>query len=276
MQHTTGTLKTSRGITLHTETWLPEGEPHAVIIVSHGLGEHIGRYAHVAEKAVGAGYVVYGLDHQGHGKSEGARAYFERFDDTVDDLKQFFDGAKAAHPGKKIFLYGHSLGSLIALVFTLSYQRELTGLITSGAPLEVESNEPALLISLAGVLNSIIPKAAVTTLPTKYLSTDPNLVRAYETDPLVHHGNVRVRTGHQIVQYSRMVKSRLAEFTLPMLILHGAEDKICPPAGSEKLYQGAGSSDKTLKIYPGMYHEIHNEVEQAIVVNDIITWLQAH
>lgn len=279
MQHQTGSFKSADGTNIHTESWLPDGEASAVVLISHGVGEHIGRYGHVAARLVADGYAVYGLDHRGHGKSDGIpRAYFDNFDQPVNDLKQYLDQVKTAQPGKKIYLYGHSLGSLIALVFTLRYQSELAGLITSGATLAVEASQPGFLIAMAGVLNSVIPKTAITPLPTSYLSHDPVQVEAYETDPLNYHGNVRVRIGHLIVQNSRMVKARASEITLPLLVLHGAEDKICPPAGSEILYRGASSKDKTLKLYPGLFHEIHNETaaEQKIVLDDIAAWLNQH
>jgi acylglycerol lipase len=276
MQHNTGSFTTSDGLNIHTESWLPDGDTRAVVLISHGVGEHIGRYAHVAARLVADGYAVYGLDHRGHGKSDGLRSYFNDLNDPVNDLKQYFDQVKTAQPGKKIFLYGHSLGSLIALLFTLRYQSELAGLISSGTPLEVEASQPKALIAAGGVLNNIIPKAAITPLSTVYISTDPAEVKAYETDPLVYHGNVRVRVGYQIVEKSRMVKAHLSEIKLPVLVFHGGADKICPPAGSETLYRGASSSDKTLKIYPGMYHETHNEVEKSTVLNDIAAWLQAH
>jgi len=276
MQHNSGSFKAADGTSIYTEHWLPEGETWAVVVISHGVGEHVARYEHVAARLVADGFAVYGLDHRGHGKSEGVRAYYDDFNQPVNDLKQYIDQVQAAPPGKKIFLYGHSLGSLIALVFTLRHQRNLSGLIISGTPLEIEAGEPKLLIALAGLLDRLIPQAAITPLPTSYLSTDPELVRAYENDPLVYHGNVRVRIGHQIVQNSRMVKTRLSEITLPLLVIHGAEDKICPPAGSETLYRGAGSTDKTLKLYPGMFHEIHNEIDKATVLNDVAAWFATH
>jgi acylglycerol lipase len=279
MMHQTGSFKAADGTTIHTESWLPESDVRAVVLISHGVAEHIGRYAHVAARLVAEGYAVYGLDHRGHGKTGGEpRAYFDNFDQPVDALKQYLDQVKAAQPGKKIFLYGHSLGSLIALVFTLRYHSELAGLISSGTPLEAEASQPALLVALAGVLNNAIPKVAITPLPTSCLSHDPAEVKKYETDPLNYHGNVRVRIGHLILQNSRIVKARAAELTLPLLIIHGEGDKICPPAGSETLYRGAGSKDKTLKLYPGLFHEIHNETaaEQKIVLDDIVSWLNNH
>jgi len=278
MNHSTGSFQSADGTKIYTESWLPDGAAKAVVIIVHGLGEHIGRYSHVAPRLVDAGYAVYGLDHHAHGKTGGdPRTYFDSFDQPINDLKQYFDTIKAAQSGKKIFMYGHSLGSLITLAFALKYQQGLAGLILSGATLAAETTQPALLVSAAGILNSIAPKLAISPpLPSSVLSRDEAVMRAYDTDPLVEHGNVRVRMGHQIVSTSRYVKAHLSDLKLPLFIFHGADDKLCPPAGSQILYDGAGSSDKKLKFYDGLRHETHNEPEQGMVIDNIINWLNAH
>jgi acylglycerol lipase len=149
--------------------------------------------------------------------------------------------------------------------------------VLSGATLAAETTQPALLVAAAGLFNSISPKLAISPpLPSSVLSRDEAVMRAYDTDPLVEHGNVRVRMGHQIFSTSRYVKTHLSELKLPLLIFHGSDDKLCPPAGSQILYDGAGSSDKTLKFYEGLRHETHNEPEQGMVIENIINWLNAH
>jgi alpha-beta hydrolase superfamily lysophospholipase len=270
-------FQTADGTTIHTVSWLPDAEPRAVILLVHGLSEHSGRYQHVAGRLVEQGYVVYALDHRGHGKSDGLRSHFDTFDQPVNDLKQYFDSVKAANSGKKIFIYGHSMGSLVTLAFLLRYQQEITGAIISGNPLAVEFAQPKALVTLGGIFNNLIPKVALTPpLPSSYLSHDPAVVKAYDTDPLNYRGNVRVSIGYGILQASRAVRSRLNELNLPLLIFHGAEDKLCPPEGSRMLYAGVTSADKTLKIYSGLYHETHNEPEWEMVMTDIINWLNAH
>ncbi len=275
MQHQTATLKASDGILLHTESWLPDSPPQAVILFSHGIGEHIGRYPHVASAFVEAGFAFYGLDHRTHGKSAGhPRCYFNTFQQVIDDLKQYLDQVRAAHPGLKIFLYGHSLGSLIAEVFTLQHQAALAGLIVTGTPLAVEDAQPKLLVTAAGILNTLAPTLAVAKpVPGTALSTDPAVGIAYNADPLVFHGDVSVRMGYHILQQGRLVKSRAGEITLPLLIMHGQADVICPPAGSQILHDRVGSKDKTLTWWPGMCHEVHNEVDQAKVIATAVEWV---
>ncbi len=276
MPHQTGSFQSSDGLKIFTESWLPDGQVKAVVFIVHGLAEHIGRYAHVAERMNAGGYAVYGLDHRGHGKSDGLRAYFENFNQPVNDLKTAFDQAKTKHPGAKIFIYGHSLGSLLTLTWLLQNQSEVAGAIISGTTLDVESSQPKALLRLADIFNQIAPRMAITPLDSKWISRDPEEVRKYDTDPLVHRGNVRVRMGYQLVHGSRDVKARLADLKMPILIAHGGDDHICPPSGAPILHQGIGSPDKTLKVYDGMYHEVHNEIGREAVLNDYVGWLDQH
>ncbi len=278
MNHTTGSFTSASGTRIHAESWLPDSEPRAVVIIVHGLGEHIGRYSHVAPKLADAGYAVYGLDHHAHGKTGGEpRTYFPSFDQPVTDLKQYLDSIKAAQPGKNIFMYGHSLGSLITLVFALHYQDDLAGLVISGSTLAVETIQPAVLVALAGILDKIAPKFAVTPpVPSSTLSRDEAVSKAYDSDPLVEHGNVRVRMGYQILSNSRYIKKHASELKRPIFIFNGADDKLTPPSGSQILYDNVGSTDKTLKFYDNLRHETHNEPEQGMVIDNIIQWLNAH
>lgn len=276
MPNHTSILKLADGTDLHLTAWLPEGEPRGVMLLSHGLAEHAGRYHHVAAAFNARGYAVYAPDHRGHGRSGGLRAYFADFDQPVTDFQRVYDHARSAHPAHKPFIYGHSLGSLIALSFCLRHSQALAGAIITGTPLAVESATSPLLAALAPVLSALIPTMPVAPLGDDGISRDPAVVAAYRNDPLVYQGNVRARMANHILQASRRIKARAAELSLPLLILHGAADPICPAAGSAELYQRAGSADKTLKIYPELYHEIHNEPEQTAVLDDVLAWLDAH
>ncbi len=262
---------------LYRVHWLPDSSPKAIILLVHGIGEHSRRYDHVAELLVKQGYAVYALDHRGHGRSEGTRVHFDSFDVPVNDLRHYFDLIQAEQPDKPIFVYGHSMGSLISLLFTLRYQSEITGLIISGTTLALETLSPAVIIKAGAFLQKFFPKLkAIPPVSAQYLTHDEAIVRQYRDDPLIYSSNVRLRMAYLLIASSREVHHRLSEITLPLLILHGAEDKICPPQGATILYEGVSSTDKTLKIYPGLYHEIHNEPEYESVIGDVIHWLDAH
>jgi alpha-beta hydrolase superfamily lysophospholipase len=277
MQHTTGQFHTTDRLNIHTESWLPDDEPKAVVLIVPGYAEHIGRYPHVAERLVQNGYAVYGLDHRGHGKSDGLRAHFDSFDQPVNDLKQYFDQIKGQHPGKKRFLWGHSMGSLIALIFALRYQDELAGMVLTGTTVNCDTAQPAALIAAGRVLSTLAPKVPVVpALPAAALSHDPAVVAAYDSDPLIYRGAWRPRMGWLLIHHGRQVRARAADLRLPVIFMHGGEDPIVPKSGSEFMYEHAGSSDKSLKIYPGLFHEIHNELEKDAVLTDAVNWLDQH
>jgi acylglycerol lipase len=269
-------LTTADGLTLHTVRWLPEHDPAAVIFIVHGFAEHSGRYRHVAEFLVGCGYAVYSLDHRGHGRSEGLRVYFDSFDQPIDDLALYLQQIKAAHPGKKIFVFGHSMGSLISMVFVYRNQHELAGWITSGTPLLMDTTWPQVLIRLMVWIDRIMPRLFVGPLNLLAISRDPAVVHAYKADLLVYPRPLRARLVSSGLAQIQKMRERVREFTLPLLILHGTGDKLTPFSGSEYIYQHAASDDKTLKLYDGLYHELHNEPEQETVLNDIAAWLDAH
>jgi alpha-beta hydrolase superfamily lysophospholipase len=245
-----------------------------VIVLVHGYGEHSGRYRHVILSLVDAGYAVYTLDHHGHGKSEGKRAYIDDFDHLISDLKHYFDDVQAAHPDRPIYLLGHSMGALLSLAFTLRYQDQLAGLIVSGAPLHSDQTVPPLMITAANILDKIVPAAPLAdTAPVDGLSKDPVVRDGFRSDPLNYQSKMRVRTGVQINTTLRAVREQVSKLRLPVLILHGEADPICPPSGSRLIYDQAASADKTLKTYPGLLHEILNEPERAAVLADIHQWL---
>jgi alpha-beta hydrolase superfamily lysophospholipase len=277
LQHQISSFQSADGLKIYTESWLPDAAPKAVVLIVHGYAEHIGRYVHVADYLVGRGYAVYGLDHRGHGRSDGLRAYFDNIDQPVDDLKRYFDSVKASHAGRKIFMYGHSMGSLIALAFALRYQDQLAGLILSGTAVNADTTVSPTLVAISGVLSRIIPKTTLTPpLPSNALSHDPAVVSAYDSDPLNYRGNWRIRMGAVLLQQGKILRERVAELTLPLFIMHGKEDAVTPVSGAEVIASKARSADKTLKIYPGLFHEIHNEPEKATILADIGDWLDKH
>jgi acylglycerol lipase len=275
MQHQEGTLTGARGSRIYYQFWLPEGQPKAVLLVVHGLGEHSGRYGNVVNYFVPRGYGVYALDHYGHGKSEGQREYVERFGDYTQTLKIFFDEVQGWQPGQRIFLIGHSLGGLISAVYLLDHQAGLSGAVLSGPAVKPPSLSPALLV-VGRLMSALLPKMGVLALDSSAVSRDPGVVRAYVSDPLVFTGKTTARLGAETIDAMQRVQAGAATITLPLLILQGSADRLVDPAGAEQLYQAAGSADKTLKVYPGLYHEIYNEPEHEQVLHDVELWLTVH
>ncbi len=277
MHHSQESFTASDGLQIFTQSWLPETTPSAIVILVHGYGEHSGRYSHVAEMLVHAGYGVHTLDHRGHGKSEGLRAYYASIDEPVRDLEQYYRHIQQQHPSQKIFMIGHSMGSLIALKFALRNKEKLAGLVISGSAVNSTDTVPGFQRSLLNVLRSVAPRfPLVPSLSADALSTDPQTVRDYDADPLNYRGAWRIGLAAELLKVSEELQSRVKELTLPLLVIHGEDDEITPIAGARTVYNVSSSADKTMKTYPGMRHEIFNERERETVFADLRDWLQAH
>jgi alpha-beta hydrolase superfamily lysophospholipase len=272
--HREDALEGVGGLRIFSQAWLPESSPRAVVVIAHGAGEHSGRYAHVAARLVDDGYAVYALDHRGHGHSEGHRAHVDRMDNLVADLDSFVVLASGEHPGVRTFLLGHSLGGAISLRYAIRHQDRLTGLILSGTLAALDA-APAPMRVAARVLSVVAPRLPLIAVDPSLVSRDPEVVRAYETDPLVFHGKLSARTVGEIAAAVESFPSGVAAITVPVLILYGSEDGLVPPAGSVMISERIGSSDKTVTAYDGLYHEILNEPEQDRVLDDIVAWLDA-
>jgi alpha-beta hydrolase superfamily lysophospholipase len=260
-------------VRIEWQAWLPE-EPRAVVVIAHGAGEHSGRYEHVARRLVDAGYAVYALDHRGHGRSQGRRALVDRLDNAVADVRGLLGVARAAHPGLGIFLLGHSMGGAIALAFAIRHQDELSGLALSGPVAALEAASPALRLA-ARALSVLTPGLGVFAVDSSLVSRDPEVVRAYREDPLVFHGKLPARTVAELAAAVERFPAQVPGIRIPLLVMHGTADALAPVAGGTMVHERAGSADRTLHLYEGLYHEILNEPEQERVLSDLVAWLDA-
>jgi len=276
MEHREGIIKGLRNLDLYYQCWLPDGEPRAVLLVVPGMAEHTGRYTNLVDYFVPKGYAIYGMDHCGHGKSEGLRCHVERFSDYVDDLKTFFDLVRAEHTAASIFLVGHSMGGTIATAYAIRYQEELAGLILSAATLKVGSSVTSAQILAARVLSAVLPKMGVGVLDASTISQDQAVVDAYVNDPLVYRGKIRARLGAELLKTLQALPGQMPRINLPILIMLGKADQLSDPEGSKMLYEKVASRDKTLRLYEGFYHEIFNEPGRAQVFADMEAWLDLH
>lgn len=275
MKHKDGTFKSVHDANIYYQYWLPEGEPKAVLLIAHGLGEHSGRYMNVVNHFVLPGFAVYALDHFGHGKSDGTRKYVNRFKDYNDTLKVYFDMIRKWHPDQHIFLVGHSMGGLIAALHLLDYQADLKAAVLSGPAVKVPDNISAAIIFIGKILSTLMPKIGLIDLDAEGVSRDPSVVQAYINDPLVYTGKTTARLAAEILKAMQRIKADAAKITLPILILQGGADKLVDPDGAQMLFAAVGSDDKTLKVYDGLYHEVFNEPEHDQVLRDVETWLEA-
>lgn len=276
MKNKAGEFVGGKRLNLYYQCWLPEEKPRAVLLIAHGLAEHSGRYTGLADYFTSRGYAVYALDHRGHGRSEGARIYVNRFDDYIADLRVFHELVRKECPGERMCLIGHSMGGTIAVAYAIKYQQDLTGLILSGASLAPAGATPLSLLIIAGIISALFPKTGLAALDASAISRDKSVVEAYEKDPLVYRGKIPARTATELARMWRELPRKMPELKLPLLILHGSADRLAPSQGSKLLYECAGSADKTLKIYEGLYHEVFNEPERLQVMGDVERWLASH
>ena len=264
------------GAQLHWQAWLPDGAPRAGIVLAHGYAEHLGRYEHVAAHFTAQGIAVFALDHWGHGRSDGVPGFVPRFSAFTDGMEQLLGEVEPAYPGLPLFLIGHSMGGLIATLHLATHQSHYVGAVLSG-PLIMPAEEPSRFMQwISRLLSRFAPKLGVLALDATGVSRDPAVVAAYLADPLVYNGKVSARLAAEMFDAMARARTAAPGIVLPMLLLHGTEDRLTAPEGSRYLAAHLGSADKTLKLYPGLYHEIFNEPEQAEVLGDVSAWIGLH
>lgn len=276
MERREGIFRGMDGLELYYQGWRPNGQARAVLAVVHGVGEHSGRYMNIVNRLTGRGYVVYGFDQRGHGRSPGQRGHINSWGEYRGDLNAFLNVIGEHEPNLPLFLLGHSMGALVALDYLLCHPVALRGAIVSGAPIEPAGVAKPYLVVLARFLSRVWPRFSLRLrLDTPALSRDPAVVKAYETDPLVH-GLATSRWGTESLATIKRVKAQAAEVNVPILFIHGGADRLNSPNGSRSFFEKVNVSDKELKVYPGSYHEPHNDIDYEQVTNDIEKWLERH
>ena len=276
MSHHEDRFAARNGLTLYEQVWLPEGEPLAAVVVVHGINEHSGRYARLAEDLNRRGYAVYALDLRGHGRSDGDRAMVRTFDEYLDDVELLVARVAARQPGKPVFLFGHSMGGAIVALLSITRSPNVCGLVLSAPAILIAGGVFPVLRRLASLASRIWPTLRITRMGCRFISHDQAAVEAFRNDPLVFHGRFPVCTGAEILRAAKRIQTGARQITLPLLILHGTGDLVTDPQGSRLLVARAGSSDKTLRLYTGLYHEVLSEPEREQVVADLLAWLDDH
>jgi len=266
------TWKSSDGLDMAARGWAPLDRPKAVVALIHGHGEHVGRFAHVAAALNARGYALLGYDLRGHGRSGGPRGHTPSYEALMDDIAAFLGQVQDRYTGLPRFLYGHSLGGNLVINFALRRKPELRGVVATGPWLRLAFKPPAIQVTLGRIMNGIAPGFTQSSkLDARGLSHDAAVVRAYQNDPLVHD-KVTVRLFVEINDSGEWALEHAAELTLPLLLMHGAADPITSSRASREFAERAGAK-VTLKVWPDLYHEIHNESQQAEVFKVILDWL---
>jgi len=265
------TLTTQDGLGLHLARWDPKGAPRAIVFLLHGLGEHAGRYAHVAEALNRARIACWGIDLRGHGQSQGPRGHAPGLERLLDDVSLMI---RENNQIGAAFLYGHSLGATLALQFGRLRPEGLSGVVATAPWLRLRFTPPRYKLILARVLPKVAPGITLPSgLDVQALSHDKMVVDAYVNDPLVHD-RITAQLGAIMLTLAENLLAHPASFRIPLLMMHGEADGLTDPAATRSFFEGVGSTDKTLKLWPGFFHEIHNEPEQAGVIAQIVSWLE--
>ncbi len=277
LNHQEGWLEASDGVRLYAQWWRPSGIPKAIACLIHGGGEHSGRYAHVAQALTRSGYLVGAVDLRGHGRSPGRRLFIRSFDEYLTDVRSLMAQAVKEAPGTPVFLLGHSLGGLIATLFVISERPAIAGLVLSGPFLEIGQGISKTGRRLAPIMGRLFPTLTLANaLDTTAVSRASEVVSAYATDPLVHHGGIPLGTGAEVMKAIAKVDARMAEVQVPLLIFHGTADRLAAVDGSKRFYARASSSDKTLRLCEGLFHEVFNEPEREALLDELVRWLNQH
>jgi alpha-beta hydrolase superfamily lysophospholipase len=261
------------GLKIATRSWKPEGSPRAIMILVHGFNAHSGYMVWPGAQFSASGFATYALDLRGRGNSEGERFYVEELSDYLGDVDKLVEMARAEHPGLPVYVLGHSAGGVISSNYVFEHQDKIAGLICESFAFDV--GLPHLVqLALEGI-GYLLPHVHVFSLNNADFSRDPAHVERMNNDPLIAKESQPAETARVLLLAADALKERMPDFKVPLLIIHGTEDKATRPAGSQYFYDNAGSSDKTLKLYEGHYHDLLADIDKEIVMGDILAWLEA-
>ena len=265
-------IDSTKGVKIFVRSWRP-ANPRAVLVICHGVNSHSGQYLWVGEQFAASGLAVYALDLRGRGRSDGERFYVEHVGDYVSDLAATIALAKSRHAGLQVFLLGHSAGGVVSSTYVLDHPGELAGFICESFAFQVPA--PGFVLAAIKGLSHVGPRLPALKLKNEDFSRDPKAVEALNNDPLTAHETQPAITVAALVRADERLREEFPSITLPVLIMHGTDDKATVCHGSEFFYETAGSRDKTLKLYEGHYHDLLNDVGKEGVLADIRTWIDA-
>lgn len=261
------------GLKIFTRSWKPENKPRGVVVIVHGFNSHSGQYLWVANQFAKSGLAVYALDLRGRGRSEGERYYVEKIEDYVEDIQTLVKTAKTENPNLPVFMLGHSAGGVTSCIYALEHQTNINGLICESFAYELPV--PGIVLSFLKGLSYITPHTHVFSLNNKDFSRDPKVVEEMNEDILIKGESQPAQTGKVLINAANRLTEEFANIKLPVFIIHGTEDHATKPSGSKHFYERTGSTDKTLKLYEGHFHDLLNDIDKEIVMADIQNWIDA-
>jgi len=267
------TIKSYDGLKLHGQGWEPDAGIKAVVCLVHGLGEHCGRYAHVAEAFNQAGYALLACDLRGHRRSEGKRGHAPSYTVLTDDISQLLEMAKERYPDLPLFLYGHSLGGNLVIYYALRRLPKLSGVIATAPLFRTAAKPPVWKMAMLRAMVGVWPSLSISSgLEMDALSRDSEVVQAYRNDPLTH-GRISARLAMDMLRNGEWNMAHASDLPCPVLLMHGSADRITSAKATREFALRAGDAC-TLKIWKGFFHELHNEPGKDNVLAFALDWME--
>jgi alpha-beta hydrolase superfamily lysophospholipase len=277
MEHSESTFTGAGQLALYWQRWLPAEPPHAVIVIIHGIGEHSGRYRQIVNYFVPRGYAIFTFDLRGHGRSPGQRGYIKHWDDFRTDVTAFLAIVRQHCPSLPLILFGHSMGGVIALDYSLRFPQVLHGVIASSPAIGDVTVAPVLWF-VAKILDRVWPTFSLSTQTGGVewkVTRDLEVLRVDANDPYIH-SKATPRLAMQIKHTVTWIQTHAREWTLPLLVVHGTGDNIASPNGSRQFVKQIIAPDVTYREYDGGYHELFNDIIREQVLTDTEAWLARH
>ncbi len=273
---TTKTMLANDGLCLRSFAWQPAPIPvRGVVVITHGIRDYALRYQRFAEQLTKQGFAVFAQDLRGHAHSGGERQRFDSMARMVQDTDMIVNEAKQRYPNVPLFVYGHSLGGLITSRYSLDHADKLNGVVVSGAALKRPHSVSGFSAGLAQVVALVAPGLKVVQVDDSEFSKDKAVMAALAVDPMVSRDKLPAATAAATLKAIADVQERMTQLKLPLMVLYGTADSVNPIEGSQAFVQAVASADKTLKAYPGVYHDMLNEPERDQIAADVIAWLVA-
>lgn len=268
-------LEGDDGNCLQSFAWKPEGEARAVVLIVHGIRDHAQRYDALGRALAAKGIAAYASDLRGHGHSGGQRQRLDSIEQVIGDIDRLAKKARAEHPGKKVFVYGHSLGGLMATSYVLEHQAELAGLVLSGPAVVLPKKVTGATITAANFFGTVLPNLPAEPVDESGFVSTAEEKAAFAQDPWIDHGNLPARLARTTLRGIEALSVRMDQLKLPLLVMHASQDALTDPEGSRELHRRAQSTDKELVMWDDVFHDLLHEPRREEVLAKVTGWLEA-